>query len=132
MKTETARPDAPTGDWTKNLTIWQSLGIIFVFIFFGVIIESGDGGSSNLNRDRSVESMTVGQNTIRQRLRFSSTASFSEHKYGKLNGNEYFYTALVRAENAFGNKVPSNWHVVVAFQPGTANVSQVISVTQTQ
>ena len=125
--------DVNIGDLAKRLSIWQWLWLFGVLVFLGSILDcSGGGGSSNLNRDRSVEAMTVGQNAIRQQLRFPSTASFSDHKYGKLNGSEYFYTALVRAENTFGNKVPSYWHVVVAFQPGTANVSQVISVTQTQ
>lgn len=133
MSSDSKLDDMRIGDVVKRLSVWQVLGVVAITLFLGAALDCGGGnGAYNLTRDRSVEAMTVGQDAIRQRLRFPSTASFSEHKYGELNSSEYYYTALVRAENGFGNKVPSYWHVVVAFQPGTADVSQIVSVTQTQ
>jgi len=133
MNLDSIPKDMTFGDLAKRLTIWQWFGLFIALGILSNLVDCGGNGASfNLLSDRNSEAMFVGQEKIRQRLRFPSTASFSEHKYGKLNDNEYFYTALVRSENSFGNKVPMYWHVVLLFQPGTATVTKVISVTQTQ
>lgn len=132
MKTENAEQETTLGDLAKSLSIRQWCGLIVVLMFAGAILESGNGGNSHFTHDRNVKAMTVAQDAIRQKLKFPSSAQFSEQNVGHLNENEYFYTALVRAENSLGNGVPSSWHVVLVFEPGTDTVRTVISVTQTR
>ena len=107
-------------------------GLVVITFFSFMAFSGGSNPATTLDTHREVATRFASEDAIRQQLKFPSTARFSEREYRQLNDNEYFYTALVRAENSLGNKVPSYWHVVLAFQPGTANVSQIISVTQTQ
>jgi len=133
VKLDSIPADMTFGDLYKRLSIWQWMWVFIGNVILNNLVDcEGGGHQARLDSDRNSETMFMAQEAIRQQLKFPTTARFSEHKYGKLNDSEYFYTALVRAENSFGSKVPMYWHVVLAFQPGTASVSKIISVTQTQ
>ena len=118
--------------WSKEFK--YTMAAIPAILVFLIVFGDDNGASAVAARkwDRNVEAMTAGQNAIRIQLKFPTTARFSEHKYGPLVGDEYYYTALVRAENSFGQKVPSYWYAIVEFHPGTAQVARIAEVRQTQ
>ena len=117
--------------YSKDFKI--GLAAIPVVLILGMLFEGDSSGDhSSRNWDRNVEAMTVGQDAIRQQLKFPFTAKFSEHKYGNISGDEYYYSALVRAENSFGQKTLSSWQVILAFHSGSSNVSHIVQVVQTQ
>ncbi len=133
MKLDSIPEDMTIGDAVKKMSAWQWIAAFIALVVLSNLVDcGGSSGQSRLTSDRNVEAMTIGQDAIRQQLKFPTTAKFTEHRYGPINGNEYFYTAMVRAENSLGNKVPMYWTVVLEFDAGSSRVRRVISVTQTQ
>ncbi len=123
------RPTVKSVKWTTAVAICVG---IFSITWLAAAGNIESNSAANLDYERDISAMTFGQNAIREQLKFPSTAEFSEHRYGRISGDEYFYTALVRAENSFGQQPLSRWQVVLEFETDSYSRGEIISVTQTQ